>query len=206
MGFLDTIEVRQNLIITARERGKIVARREGHNIWVDLGREYLASLIAYSSMSPLTAEREDRIRYMGAGMGGDRQLALGTANAEPLLTPYPGTNAQTDSDAGVTSLERPVRVSGGATAYPGVGTDVWLGQLAAPAAHPLATQTKFVRIFTSGEINYGTFLTVPLSEIGLFTGLADPAVYNNTLVAYDTFDTISKTAAFELEVDWTIRF
>jgi len=83
---------------------------------------------------------------------------------------------------------------------------VWLGQLAAPAAHPLATQTKFVRIFTSGEINYGTFLTVPLSEIGLFTGLADPAVYNNTLVAYDTFDTISKTAAFELEVDWTIRF
>jgi hypothetical protein len=207
MGFLDTIEVKQNLIITVRERGKIVDRREGHNIWVNLGREYLAKLIAYSLMAPLTPETDHRIRYMGVGIGGDRQLALGTANAAPLVTAYPGTNVQTDSDLAVTSLERPVRISGGASAYPGVGTDVWVGQVGAPAAHPLATQTKFVRTFTSGEVNYGTFLTVPLSEIGLFTNeVTTPGAYQPPLVAYDTFDTISKTAAFELEIDWTIRF
>ena len=206
MGRNETIEVKQNLIITARERGKIVARREGHNIWLNLGREYLAQLIAYTSMVGPTAERDDRIRYMGLGIGGDRQLMLGVANAAPIGTAYPGTNAQTDSNASVQTLERPVRVSGGSTAYPGVGTDVWLGQIAAPASHPVSTQTKFVRVFSGSDVSYGTFLSVPLSEVGLFAGAADPLVYNNTMVAYDTFDTISKTAAFELEIDWTIRF
>jgi hypothetical protein len=47
---------------------------------------------------------------------------------------------------------------------------------------------------------------VPLCEVGLYTGHSDINVYNNSMVAYDTFDTISKTVAFELEFDWTIRF
>ncbi len=203
---VEDIVVKQNLIITARERGKIVARREGHNIWLNLGREYLAQLIAYASMAGPTAERDDRIRYMGLGVGGSRQLQIGVANAAPIVTAYPGTNAQTDSDADVLTLERPVRISGGETAYPGIGTDVWLGQIAAPAEHPLVTQTKFIRVFDVSEVSYGSFLSVPLSEVGLFTGAASPTVYNNTMVAYDTFDTISKTSAFELEIDWTIRF
>lgn len=202
----ELIEVKQNLIITVRERGKIVDRREGHNIWLNLGREYLAQLIAYASMVGPVAERDDRIRYMGLGVGGNRQLQLGAANSAPIGTAYPGTNAQTDSDPAVLILERPVRVSGGETAYPGVGTDVWLGQIAAPVEHPIPTQTKFVRIFGTSDVSYGSFLSVPISEVGLFVGAADPTVYNNTMVAYDTFDTISKTSAFELEINWTIRF
>jgi hypothetical protein len=55
-------------------------------------------------------------------------------------------------------------------------------------------------------VSYTPFLTVPLSEIGLFTNAANPNIYNNGPVAYDTFDTISKTSAFNLEVDWTVRF
>jgi len=203
---VEIIEVKQNLIITARERGKIVARREGHNIWLNLGREYLAQLIAYSSMSPVTPEVDDRIRYMGLGIGGSRQLQIGTANASPMVDAYPGTNAQTDSDADVLTLERPVRISGGATTYPGDVSDVWLGQIAAPAAHPTVTQTKFLRVFDTTEVSYGSFLSVPLSEVGLYIGSKDPNYYLNTMVAYDTFDTISKTSAFELEIDWTIRF
>jgi hypothetical protein len=201
---VEVIEVKQNLIITARERGKIIARREGHNIWLDLGREYLAQLLAYSLMSPLTAERDDRIRYMGVGIGGNKQLALGVANAEPYLSAYPGTNAQTDSDPSVTTLERPVRVNGSEGAP--IGTDEWLGQIAAPATHPTASQVKFIRTFSTTDVSYGSFLSVPLCEVGLYTGLADINVYNNSMVAYDTFDTISKTVAFELEFDWTIRF
>lgn len=206
MGFLETVEVKQNLHIIARERGKIVARRDGHNIWLNLGREYLAQLIAYSSFSPLTTERDDRIRYMGLGIGGNRQLQLGTANSSPMTPAYAGTNTQTDSDATVTRLERPVRVSGGSSAYPGTGTDVWIGQVQAPAGHPVTTQTMFSRVFTSAEVSYGSFLSVPLSEIMLFSGAANPNVYNNTGIAYDTFDTLSKTSAFELEIAWTIRF
>lgn len=206
MRFVDTIEVKQNLSIIARERGKIVARRDGHNIWLNLGREFLAQLIHYTSFSPLTPERDDRIRYMGLGIGGNRQQQLGIANSPPFSDAYPGANVQTDNDPTVTQLERPVRISGSTDIYPGQASDVWLAQVQAPSTHPLPSQTTFSRVFTSTQVNYSTFLSVPLSEIGLFTGLADPNVYNNTMVAYDTFDTLSKTAAFELEVNWTIRF
>lgn len=201
-----TIEVKQNVHLVARERGKIVARRDGHNIWVNLGREYLASLIAYSSFTPLTPERNDRVRYMGVGIGGTRQLALAVANAAPLTTAYPGANAQTDTDASVTTLERPVRLAGSSDPYPGQGGDTWIGQVQAPATHATATEVTFKRLFTAPEVSYNPFLTVPLSEVGLFTGAADPHVYNNLLIAYDTFDTLSKTNAFELEIDWSVRF
>jgi hypothetical protein len=40
----------------------------------------------------------------------------------------------------------------------------------------------------------------------LFTSSADPGLFHNLGIAYDTFDTISKTMAVELQVDWTIRF
>lgn len=206
MRLLETIEVKQNLILTARERGKIVARREGHNIWLNLGREYLAQLIAYSSMTGPTAERDDRIRYMGVGVGGNRQVTLGVANSAPIVTAYPGTNVQTDSDLTLQHLERPVRVNGSEDPYPGQGADEWIGQVQAPATHPLATQTTFSRIFTTSDVSYGSFVSVPLSEIMLFTGSANKNVYNNTGIAYDTFDTISKTAAIEFEANWTIRF
>jgi len=203
---VEVIEVKNNLRLVARERGKIVARREGHNIWLNLGREYLSQLIAYASFGPDTPERNDRFKYMGVGIGGTRQLALGTANAPPLSTAYPGSNLQTDTDPTVTTLERPVRISGGSSTYPGLGGDVWLGQIQAPATHGTVTEVTFKRLFSTSDVSYNPFLTVPLSEIMLYTSAASPSVYNNIGMAYDTFDTLSKTNAFSLEVDWTIRF
>jgi hypothetical protein len=205
MRLIETVEVESNLTIVARERGKIVDRRDGHNVFLDLGREWLAELISYASFSPDTPERNDRVRYIGFGIGGTRQLALAVANSPPHSVSHPGTNAQTDLDSSVTGLERPVRVSGGATAYPGAAGDVWVGQVQAPALHPMPAHAEFRRLFTQTEVSYGTFLTVPLSEVALFTAAASPGLYNNTAVAYDTFDTISKTGAVELEVRWTLR-
>lgn len=202
----EVIEVKNNLRLVARERGKIVARREGHNIWLNLGREYLSQLIAYTSFGPDTPERNDRFKYMGVGIGGTRQLALSTANSTPLSTAYPGSNLQTDTDPTVTALERPVRISGGSSTYPGLGGDVWLAQIQAPATHATVTEVTFKRLFATSDVSYNPFLTVPLSEIMLFTSAASPSVYNNIGMAYDTFDTLSKTNAFSLEVDWTIRF
>lgn len=206
MSVSDLIQVKSNLRLIARERGKIIARREGHNIFLNLGREWLAQLVAYASFGPPVPERNDRVQYMGVGVGGNRQLALGVANASPIVTAYPGTNVQTDTDPTVTKLERPVRISGSSDPYPGQGGDVWLSQVTAPTVHPVATQTTFQHLFTQTDVSYSPFLTVPLSEVGLFTGAANINVYNNTAIAYDTFDTISKTVAFELEVDWTLRF
>lgn len=204
--FLETVEVKQNLKLTLRERGKIVDRREGHNIWLDLGREYLAGLISLVSYSPDVPERNDRIKFMGLGIGGTRQLAIATANAPPITPPYSGTNLQVDTDPTVTVIERPVRISGSTSAYPGLAGDIWIGRVQAPATHASATEVTFKRLFTQTEVSYSSFLSVPLSEIGLMTSLAVENNFQNTLVAYDTFDTLSKTSAFELEVDWTVRF
>lgn len=207
MRAVDKIEVKQNLTIVVRERGKIVTRREGHNIWVNLGREYLASLIAYSSFAPVTAERNDRVRYMGLGIGGTRQLLLSVANNPPMSTTYPGTNLQTDEDPTLTTLERPVRVDGSGGGPPYSGTDTWLAQVQAPSPHGTPTEVTFRRLFGQLEFSYGSFTNVPLSEIGLYTGNATPVgVPNNTFIAYDTFDAIPKTNAFSFEVNWTIRF
>lgn len=194
--FEERIEAKSNVKITLRERGKIVGGHEGKNIWLDLGREYLAQLIGYQSFSPDTPFRDDRIKYMGLGIGGTGQRALALANAPPISPPYTGTNNQTDTDPTVTELERPVQLA----------DNEWVGQIQAPPTQALATEVTFARVFTENEISYDSFLEVPLSEAGLFTAAADPAISNNNPVAYETFATLVKTAAINLEIIWTIRF
>jgi hypothetical protein len=76
----------------------------------------------------------------------------------------------------------------------------------APATHDTPTSTTFKRLFTLEEVSFAPYVSVPLSEVGLLLSDANPAFYGNNIVAYDTFDTISKTTAFELEVNWTLRF
>lgn len=218
------IEARSNLCLTVRERGKLRSRRKGHNIWVNLGREFLAQLIGYASYTGPTGnpERDDRIRYIGLGIGGNRQLALGVANASPLgggsaPNHYAGTNTQNDTTASVSVMERPVRVSWAgltptASPYDPVD-DIWAGQVA-PVSHPTSGSTKFTRLFTETELNgvSSYYPTVPLSEVALFPGAYDVHLPSNasnptnTFVAYDTFDTISKTVGVTLQVDWTIEF
>ena len=202
----DDIEVKSNIELTLRERGKIKARRTGHNIWVNLGSEYLAELISLQSYSPDTPYTDYRIKYFGLGIGGSAQKALDVANYPPISGPYVGTNGQTDTDPTISTLERPVRVSGSPSAYPGVSGDAWLGLIGSSDPITVPGQSTFRRTFTQAEVNYSSFVSVPLSEIGLFTSGADPENYQNLLVAYHTFDTLSKTAAFSLEVVWTIRF
>jgi hypothetical protein len=206
MRIVDTIEVRSNLIITARERGKIVDRREGHNIWLNLGREYLAQLIAFQSFGPDVAVRNDRIKYMGVGIGGTKQIALPTANSAPISPPYTGTNVQDDATPIITTIERPVRLSGSSSAYPGIAGDQWIGQIQAPPDLSGGTEVVFRRVFTEDEVSYGPFSVVPISEVMLYTSAADPENYQNTGVAYDTISTLAKTSAVAIEFEWTIRF
>jgi hypothetical protein len=205
MRFVEDIEVRQNLTITARERGKIVAFRKGHNIFLDLGREWLTHLISLASLGPDVAERNDRIKYMALGIGGTRQIALSQANSSPYIDAYPGSNAQTDINPTVTALERPVRVSGSEQTYPGIAGDQWVGAVQAPPDF-VSNGVTFRRLFTADEVSYGSFASVPVSEVGLLTSAADPENYLNTLIAYDTFDTISKTGQVQLEIVWTLKF
>jgi hypothetical protein len=202
----EPLQVRSNLVLTLRERGKKVTQVVGHNIWLNLGREFIVQLISYSAFGPDTAYRNDRIKFMGVGIGGNKQIAPAIANNTPISTAYPGTNTYVDTDATITSLERPVRVTGGSSGPPYSNpSDVWLGRIQAPPTFPSATEVTYRRVFSQAEISYSPFDVVPLSEIGLFTSAANPSIYNNSPVAYDTFPTIAVTTAFDLEVAWTIR-
>ena len=195
----DSISVESNLSLTLLDNGKVVDERVGHNIFLDIGREWLAHLIAYKTPSTLETFRDDRVLYMGLGIGGNRQLALSTANTPPLSTSYPGTNIQSDTNPKVQRLERPVRLEGD---YSG---EVWLGVIQ-PATFPSGREVQFRRSFGINEVSYGLYLSVPLSEVALFTQEANPLIKGNKAIAYDTFDTLSKTNAFDLEISWTLRF
>lgn len=210
MGF----QVKSNLTLTLRERGKLVTQRKGHNIWLDVGREYLASLLCYSSFTPLVAEQNNRISYIGFGIGGTRQIYPSISNNEPLLSHYPGNNLCTDKDPKLLQLERPVRINWsvgpnppdvGGPPYIYDSGDIWLKQ-AQSVTHPITTVAKYNFLISTTDLNGGYYLAMPLSEIGLFHRGVATNVYNNSPVAYDTFDTLQKTGSFDLTVSWTIRF
>lgn len=207
MKFLEEVELHSNIRIVARERGKLVTTREGKNIVCNAGKTWVSQLICCVSYDPWVPETNARMRYVGFGIGGTRQLALSVVNdaSNPQKLYYSGTNVQTDTDPTVTKLERPVRYSGG-RGGPEVG-DVWLGQLTGvtPSDHPTPRATTFNHVVLADQISYAPFSSVQLSEVALYTSDADPSVRDSVCVAYDTFDTISKTSAIDLEIAWTWR-
>jgi len=214
----DPIEVRSNIELLVRERGKLVQREESHNIVTNIGRQFLAEVITPATLGPgpaFTRTQDQVVRYIGFGMGGNRQSSA-DATLPPYDTDYPGTNAQTDVDLTVSGLERPVAVSGTINT-PGVPSPgVWMKEIAAPGTFPLATSTRFITEFTALDINFGTYASVPLSEIGLYRGDADVTAPNGApgpypgsgglILAYDTFNTVHKTGLFSIEVRWEFRF
>jgi hypothetical protein len=205
MRIVDRIEIKSNLKLTVYERGKIVTIREGHNIWLDVGREFVLQLMSFQSFNPDVPIRSDRIKYMAVGIGGTGQKQLAQANVAPLSPPYVGTNVQDDETPTVTTLERPVRISGSSSNYPGLAGDIWAGTIQAPPDLSVGTRAVYRRVFTGLEVSYGPFVSVPISEIALMTSLADPGNYLNQAVAYDTFDTVSKTGAASIEAVWTLN-
>jgi hypothetical protein len=204
-----------NLEIVVRERGKIVTRRDGHNIWVNQGRSFLSQVMAYQGYDPDTFQQANLPRFMGFGLGGTKQNAFGIAAVAPCLTHYPGTNNNLNIDPDIDRLERPVRIDWTVDPpSPPTGSppslvydpgDLWLQEVT-PVIHPTAYTLQWSCTFSETDFSRSTFIAVPLSEIGLFLNGSDPNVYNNTLIAYDTFETITKTENFSIDVTWTVRF
>lgn len=227
--FRDRIEVRTNVKIIGRERGKKVPSlcRETHNIWVNFGRQYLAEVVSPSD-NTFTAHYNDSpvrvTRYMGLGIGGDSQLVDIATTYPAMDADYPGGNTYTDELLTAAWLERPVKVSGTAG---GSGTSgVWGSSVTAPptfSGTPI-TKVSFDTLFDGPDLHLsGGYPSVPLSEVGLFLSnetmtLNSEDVYDygtppyiNTstrqkLVAYNTFDTISKTPSVALEIYWELQF
>lgn len=220
MKFTDDIEARFNLEIDLIERGKRRHHHRSHNIVVNTGRQFLARVITPQTLGPgtFTRTQNEVVRYVGFGLGGTRQVSS-SASLPPYSSPFPGGyeyagaphNAQTDTDVTVARLERPAAVVNYAGPSP-----LWMREISAPGTFASATRTTFIAVFSETDINFGTFTSVPLSEIGLYKSSADPTLPNGGagtypgptghMIAYDTFNTISKTGVFSIEVRWEWRF
>lgn len=216
MRFSEDIACRSNLEIIVRERGKRVLRecRKVHNIYTNIGRQFICEVITASSFPTSTSfvrTQNDVVRWIGFGIGGNRQSSS-SASSPPFSTDYAGTNVQTDSDLTVSGLERPIAVTGIAGIPP---TGTYVKQVLAPGTFPSATFVEYIALFTETDLNFGPFTSVPLSEIGLFKGAADPTLPNGTvgaypgpgghILAYDNFNTVQKSGLFSIEVHWQLR-
>lgn len=214
----ELIDIKQNILLVARERGKIVDRRETHNIFLDTGGDWLANLCSYATLPSLgvapthpgDAAEYHRVRYIGFGIGGTAQTAPSYLFAAAPFDAHPWDNhtfTQTDDDPEVYALESPVPVK--ATANPSPNDYQWLGQIVAPPDKPATRQVRYSRLFTAVELTFGGAAVMPLSEVGLFTNAAaydlEPSS-SGPMIAYDTFSTLNKTNAIEIEIEWTFRF
>lgn len=233
------IKVGSNVILTLRREpdGDIVDQREDHNIFLDYGREWISELISLDT--GYTSFRDDRIRYVGFGIGGTRQLIAaddirvtwagfpnhwGYSNPSDTTTGGyghdgtvgSGNPAQTDANPAVTGLEYPVQVE----------ASDYYDNLVVPTTFPEAGTARYTAVVGYNQVSFGSAVSVPLSEIGLFTESvpsqdnpplpqdrevtppvpANPPIGVRYMIAYNTFDTLSKTSEFVLQVDWELRF
>jgi len=218
--FVDSIRIESNVLLKKVDRrGRVVERREGHNIFVNYGRDWIAHLIALDAAG--ATFRNDRIRYMALGIGGTGQRVSsdqirGGAGSPYLYPDFPdawgggggaGDPVQTQVDPTVTALEWPVLVN---------ATDYY-DDVNQPATFPSATGiVRFTTVLDYSDLSFGAFTLVPISEIGLFTesipALTTPPVIAGGLpaekfmVAYHTFGTIDKSPDFVFQVSWELRF
>lgn len=209
----DTVEAKWNIDITLIERGKRrLWHHRSHNIVVNTGRQFLCEIMTPATLGPGTFTRTQNtvMRYTGFGIGGARQnsaVALAAPYTDASPGGYPGANTAVDDDPTVAILQRPVRVS---------AAPLYMQQISTPGTFDTATRTTFISVFAEADISYGAYASVPLSEIGLYSSLADPTLPNGggaypgtgagALFAYDTFATIHKTNIFSIQVEWEIRF
>lgn len=173
--------------LVMRERGKIVpgSFREGHNIWTNTGREYLALLMS-SNAGPV-AFRTDRITYLGLGTG-----------------------AQVE-EAGVLGLVTPVAFSTGQFLAP---FDVPPTFPLSPTRTTVRYRRVFVEdeitITPGSTVNIsemGMFTNGRQSDYAV--GLRDTTIGSSAAqspAAYKALEPVGKKDSLQLEVSWEIRF
>ena len=212
-----------NVAIEHFKCGELVERRDIHNVWVNNGRTWLSKIVALtyldpSSVSGDTFETDARLRYFGLGMGGI--YALPGSFVGDYLAAYPpgydpnasaGNTYKSANPTGplISTLERPIRRTSTQLPYPGDPADVWLYPNVTVYRRDNQSITVDVVVDASGgELIYGTFTTMPISEAGLFnddTGVAINTPYS-PLVAYVPFATIYLTTESLAHFSWTVRF
>ena len=235
--FIDQIQAKSNVFITAYERGKKVPGlcREGHNIWVDLGRYFLPRVVSPASISPSLVVTGPVmplwVQYFTFGMGGNKQTINISSFYPTLDQAYPGGNTYDKSTHETQYLERPVMVSGTPDNPPShTVTGMWGKQLDIippyfpPQVGGVSSVVEFQVTLAQEDTHLGgAYPAIPISEVGLVLSdqvmsQATGAVYDYStppyvgvtgrqrIVAYNNFAPITKTPTISLEFRWQLMF
>lgn len=233
--FIDQIQVKSNMFITAYERGKRVPSmcRESHNIWVNLGREFLPRVISPASISPVVSGPVSAywVQYFAFGIGGNKQT-VDIAGFYPALDlGYPGGTTYDKATHETLYLERPVMVTGTPDNPPShTSIGMWGKQLdLIPPAFPpqlneVSSVVEFQVTLLQTDIHLGgAYPAVPISEVGMILSSqamsqATGAIYDYStppyigvasrqrIVAYNNFAPITKTSTISFEFRWQLFF
>lgn len=190
-GDKSVVEVKGWVSVCLRERGKIVpgSLRQGHNIWTNTGREYLALLMSIET-APTTSFRNDRMAYIGVGTG----AAVEDVGVLRLVTPaqYAVGQFLAPLDVPPTFPLSPTR------------TTVRYHRTFAEDEVTLTPGSQ-VDISEMGLFTNGSPTAVPPYSPGTRdTGIANAG--SQAPNAYKSFEPIGKTDSLELEIAWEIRF
>ena len=214
----EVLKVSVNVVVRAYdEDGRLIARRRGHNVFTNTGKNWLVRAMGASNYGavPPTAHTAEKIMYMGYGCGGALQTnpAFVTGQAE-LVT--------------VNALQDPVPVSDS-----GGGQFVYLKQvdnqsLGSSVYFPGDYLTVFVSDIAATEISFAGSTTrvsnvavgtqVPVSEAGLYLSDASPfytpaaplgyeadPAGANSMAAYFIFSPVIVTTGVVLRSEWELR-
>ena len=194
----DDIGIKSNFYACLRNGGKLVpgSVREGHNIFTSTGRNWLSKLVAwYDAGATDQPHTRRRVRWIGMGKGSQLETESVTTLAVPAL---------------ITSAYYLVPIQS--------------------VEFPTSTSVRFIKEFLLNEISFiGSPVT--LTEAGLFVdvnpantgantdgsedvandpGVVDtilnPSLSINAPVAYKSFEPLTKTIDFTLEIRWDFRF
>lgn len=183
------VEVKGWVNVCLRERGKIVpgSRRDGHNIWTNTGREYLALLMSLATSGG--TYRSDAVAFIGVGTG----AVLEDVNVLRLVTPvaFAPSTFLAQLDIPPTFPLTPTRTT---VRYRRTFTEDEI------TLSPGTVNVSEMGLFTNGS---------PLAVPAYAFGTRDVTFANSTAqapVAYKSLEPVPKTNALQLEISWEIRF
>lgn len=152
--------------------------RTGHNVFTDAGKDVFRDLIVWDSMGSIDAARTNRrLRWSSVGTGLQPESVFATKLVSPLQ---------------VTSGGDYLKVLDHTT-----------------TSFPTITTLRHTIVYAASELSHSG--DVVLTEAGLYAdsnpGLTlDPALDDNELMFYKTFEGLVKTPAFSLEIVWEQKF
>jgi hypothetical protein len=152
--------------------------REGHNVFVDVGRSILRDLIVWDTIGPPDTARTDRrIRWAGVGTGTQNE------------------------DRNVITLVTPLQVTAGGDYLKAIDSSLTRHPTITILQHTLVFATT--ELSHSGDVVITEAGLYADSNPGL---TLNPALSTNELMFYKTFEGLVKTPAFSLEIVWEQKF